>query len=433
MKRKCNLVFSLLGLIYNNVMVANANQTKSPELQAAFIRDGNLWTKLGVQEQQITFHRVVSSPKWSHDGKWIAYFVSVDPDFHRLNTLRVRNVKTNQDVMVAAFDKNDHCSFTWSPNRDILAFQKDTILNDIDMHHLREQGFRNVSLGVSQFAWLPDGTGFMVSSSAHVMPDGWTHARLYTVSLSPRQSLIGTAVPFYELPNEVSMAGTKILAIGTSSFKWSPDRQWVAFIVHPTASWSMDSDLLCVLSMRDKRLIPIAEMIDRYDWFEWSPTKDTLAFIEGAGRFITKNKRLGVAKAPDFRTDASATPPGYVDNALVWTDHSSIVVSRAKEGDYRAKLPPEQLPSLYEVRVPDTTLNGGTQLRLTKPPFGFGDYQPTWHELSHSLVWIRSNSDTSSVWIKGKHATAMMPWIQGINRENWTHYWSMWDKLIDIR
>ncbi|WAH37528.1 TolB family protein [Alicyclobacillus dauci] len=221
MRTRLLMLGSLFGL-FCSLPVITANASTDTMLQAAFIRNGDLWVKINGTERQITREKSVSSPRWSYDGKWIAYFVTADSEFNDKNTLRVRNVKTNQDTIVAVFQNHTCENIAWSPKSDVLAFQNGTILNDIAMNNIREQGFRNVSLGVAQFAWLPDGNGFLVSSSAQLLPDGWTRARLYAISLSPGKSLINTATPFYDLPKEVDVSGTKVLVIGTSTFKWSP-------------------------------------------------------------------------------------------------------------------------------------------------------------------------------------------------------------------
>ncbi|WAH37529.1 hypothetical protein [Alicyclobacillus dauci] len=91
-------------------------------------------------------------------------------------------------------------------------------------------------------------------------------------------------------------------------------------------------------------------MLDRSDWFQWAPHSSELAFITGGGRFITENKHIGVASAPQFKLIDSFTPKGFVDNAFTWNDDTSLIVSRAKEGEYQAKLPALQLPSLYNVQ-----------------------------------------------------------------------------------
>jgi dipeptidyl aminopeptidase/acylaminoacyl peptidase len=424
------LVLGLLaGLLCSHPSFVTAQVSNDNNLEAAFIRNGNLWVKTKDKERQVTRDKSVSSSKWSYDGRWIAYVVTDDTEFHKLNTLRVRNLKTHQDTMVFAFDKSDSdMNIAWSPNSDILAFQNGTLLNDIDMRNLREQGFRNVSLGVSQFAWLPDGSGFMVSSSAHLLPDGWTRAHLYTIPLTRDKSLLNHAVVFYDLPKEVSLSGTKVLAIGTSTFKWAPDRKWIAFIVHPTASWSADSNILCVLSVHDKHLIPIAEMLDRNDWFEWAPKSSELAFIQGGGRSITENKRIAVASAPQFRAVKAFTPKGFVDNAFTWNDDMSLTVSRVREGEFKRKLPLEQLPSLYNVQLQNKNVH-----KITTPPEGMGDFQPMWDEKSKHLFWVRSNEGSSSVWRTDKARQHQTSWIINIDRGQWPPYWSMWNKLLDIQ
>lgn len=42
-------------------------------LKAVFIRDGNLWLAEGKKETRLTEGGQASDPKWSYDGRFIAY------------------------------------------------------------------------------------------------------------------------------------------------------------------------------------------------------------------------------------------------------------------------------------------------------------------------------------------------------------------------
>lgn len=48
-------------------------QAETKNIQVAFIRNHNLWIKIDGNEKQITKGEYITKPKWSHDGKWIAY------------------------------------------------------------------------------------------------------------------------------------------------------------------------------------------------------------------------------------------------------------------------------------------------------------------------------------------------------------------------
>ena len=43
-----------------------------------------------------------------------------------------------------------------------------------------------------------------------------------------------------------------LFGIDADYFKWSSDGMWVSLLVVPTASWSMDSNTLCVLTSQGK-------------------------------------------------------------------------------------------------------------------------------------------------------------------------------------
>ncbi|SER78382.1 hypothetical protein [Psychrobacillus sp. OK032] len=69
----------------------------------------------------------------------------------------------------------------------------------------------------------------------------------------------------YVIPKEISTDSAKIISINASSFQYSPNGQWVSFRVSPTASWAMDSDMLCVLSVDKKQFKVIDEMVLGFD------------------------------------------------------------------------------------------------------------------------------------------------------------------------
>ena len=145
----------------------------------------------------------------------------------------------------------------WSPTENIVAFSAVGVLNISDLKH-----FYNIALGVDDYAWQPDGKGFIASSSASLRPDGWTHPILYTISIEGYQNtkyLTNNAKKLFVIPKELGKDDVKILSIGAGSFTYSPNKQWISFVVSPTASWSMDSDMLCVISVDGKNFEVIDE------------------------------------------------------------------------------------------------------------------------------------------------------------------------------
>ena len=85
-----------------------------------------------------------------------------------------------------------------------------------------------------------------------------------------------------------------------NDFNYSPSKKWISFIVSPTASWSMDSNMLCVISSEGKNFKILDEIILHVGKPKWAPSNDTIAYIAGGGRIVLgfKNKDLKIEEMP---------------------------------------------------------------------------------------------------------------------------------------
>jgi hypothetical protein len=67
------LLIMLITLASAHPSTIHANNESVSEVQAAYIREGNLFTLIKGEETQVTDTGKASHPKWSHDGEWISY------------------------------------------------------------------------------------------------------------------------------------------------------------------------------------------------------------------------------------------------------------------------------------------------------------------------------------------------------------------------
>lgn len=346
-------------------------------VKVAFIRHHNLWIKVEGKEKQLTKGENITGPKWSHDGEWLAYVKG-----KKQNILELYRLKDGKKVTPF---HSEASNYQWSPTENIIAFIFTGTLNTFDVEK-KNADFENVSAGVGDYAWYPDGKNFLVSSEAHLLPTGWTGAQLYEVQkdahMNPHKMK-----HLYALPNEHD----DFLALVASGFKWSPDQKWISFLAVPTASWSADSNTLCLVRADGSRFEKVDQMLLNAQWFQWAPSKNILAYIEGSGRVALENKHLKVKELPALQQNIF-TPKGYVDWDFVWKNDRVIIVSRAKEAGIET--PPEKrpLPSLYEV---DSTSNA--QHQITKKKNKQGDYHPIFMKKSNQLIWIRSDRKKADV------------------------------------
>lgn len=212
-------------------------------LTAAFIRDHQLWIKKDGQEIQLTKDRYVYAPKWSYDGRFIGY---IDGDAKgEKSDLFIYDMKEKESYQ--HYVNSVTSDFKWAPNKNQIAYTDHGLLNVTKMRNGRPYGFENVSLGVSGFEWFPNGKEFIVSSSSNLLPTGWSPIPLFRIPVDANLDK-DKMKPFYTIQTEIP----DLFGVDADYFKWSSDGKWVSFLVIPTASWSMDSNTLSVLSSQGK-------------------------------------------------------------------------------------------------------------------------------------------------------------------------------------
>ncbi len=383
------------------------------DVKVAFIRHHNLWIKVDGKEKQLTKGEYITGPKWSYDGEWLAY--AKGEKQKQLELYRLKDGKK-----VTSFH-SETSNYQWSPKENIIAFIFTGTLSTYDVEK-KNATFENVSNGVGDYAWYPDGQRFFVSSEAYLLPTGWTGAQLYEVqkdaNMNPHKMK-----HIYALPNEHD----DFLALVASGFKWSPDQKWISFLAVPTASWSADSNTLCLIRADGSRFEKVDQMLLNTQWFQWAPSKNILAYIEGSGRVALENKHLKVKELPALQQN-TFTPKGYVDWDFTWKNDNVIIVSRAKEAGIET--PPEKrpLPSLYEI---DSTSD--EQHQIINPSNKQGDYHPISMKKSNQLIWIRSDRKKADVWLAHNDGKHEKKWIENIDVPEWYYESWNWENVISVK
>ncbi|KEK26283.1 TolB family protein [Bacillus gaemokensis] len=398
-------------LLFSSMLSVGSAETKG--IKVAFIRNHNLWIKVHGKEKQITKGEYVTKPKWSHDGKWVAY--AKGKEKQHLELYRIEDEKK-----VIPFE-DEMSNYQWSPIDNIIAFEFTDLLNIFDVEK-KNPVAEGVSAGVGDYAWYPDGRKFLVSSTAYLLPTGWTGAQLYEVQRDAKMNP-HKMKHLYSLPSQHD----DFLAYVASDFKWSPNQKWIAFLAVPTASWSADSNTLCLLKADGSHFEKVDEMLLKSQWFQWAPSKNILAYIEGSGRFALENKHLKIKELPVLQQE-KFTPKGYVDWDFTWHNDKVITTSRAKEADISTVPEKRPFPSLYRVNI---TTN--QQEQITKPPKTYGDYSPVYMRSSKELTWLRSDRKKAELWVAdsdGKHAKK---WIGNIDVPEWYYEKWNWEDVIAIK
>lgn len=411
---KCFVIWAMMALIMAMMGNAGAEAERETMLKAAFVRGGDLWIQSGDTEQQMTRGEYIRNPKWSSDGEWIAYTKGENQQ-----ELWVLHVQTGTSRIVSP-KGGGWANFQWAPNQNRLAFQIEQQLFWADP----QQPNRHVEVAkeISNYSWLPDGNGMLVSSAAKLLPSGnWTQVSIVQLPLSATGEPLPTKT-LYMLPEP----SDDFLAVGTSLFKWSADGRWIAFLATPTASMSADSNTLCILSADGATFRKVDRMVHNDQWFEWAGEGDKLAYIGGVGREAGSNKQLKVVTITE-ENPVSYTPAGYVDQGFAWQGVHHIVASRAREtkpaDGGQAQHP---FPSLVAVE-----LKRGRTQAVTAPSDAYGDYQPTVLP-SQQLAWVRSNRQSAQVMLARADGKKARVWIPNIDLgANFYEQWN-WSTVLQV-
>lgn len=400
----------ILAIVLILLFPTHSAASQANPLKAAFVKNGDLWLLLNEKEVQLTNSgNVYNQPTWSRDGKWLLYQIETPSEFQpNEQQAEVWSYHVESGKKQKIF--YDGYSPTWSPRKDIIAFNSKGILNISDMKR-----FYNIATGVSDYTWLPDGSGFLLTSSGVLRPDGWTSAMFFTKKVNENYQdiiLFGGVEPFFTLPREIGKGDNKIISVYAEQLEYSPSNKWISFIVSPTASWSMDSNMLCVLSSDGKKFEVLDEVIFGVGKPKWAPSTDTIAFIAGGGRIVFgfKNKALKIREMP---ASGTFTPPHYADLDFDWISDRAIITSRVEEREWSNDFSQHPLPSLYSVDI-----ESNKQIKITNPPDGSGDYNPQFVRFMGKVVWFRGNSITDqarTLWIGNPDGSEAKEWMKNVD------------------
>ncbi|MGG4393957.1 hypothetical protein ABEX25_06525 [Paenibacillus thiaminolyticus] len=378
---------------------------------AAFVRGNDLWIASGPEEKQLTRGEYIRSPRWSHDGNWLAFSKGKEENevwMYHLATGRMRQAGQGRNAQ-------------WSPSRNLLALQSEEprrTLYVIDTEGKREP--RRIADHVGNYSWQPDGTGLLYSRESRLLPDGkWSDIKLYTVTLTPGKA--ARSQLFYTVRSQ----GQDFFAVTTSRFKWSADGKWIAFIAVPTASMSADGNTLCLLSADGRVFTKAGHMLNYEEWFQWGPQGSTLAYIEGYGREAASNKRLTVLTGMPSLLQKTYTPSGYADRDLAWLDQDTLVAARAKEAVWTGDPNERPLPSLVLVN-----LGGGRQPEITRPPRSVGDFFPVLLKDAGRLAWVRTDRSKAYMMLARPDGRRPVQWLRNLTLPaGYYEHWS-WSEVI---
>ncbi|MED4017064.1 hypothetical protein [Sutcliffiella cohnii] len=380
-------------ILFSPINVTAQENGKETGLKAAFIREGHLWLYHESETTQLTDDLYVSRPIWSHDGTWLAFEANSTIESEQqegLNDIWLHHLPTNKQFKLSIPGKDIY----WSPTKNELAFISGASLSLVQC---TSDGpvIYPLTDGVSSFTWASNGKSMVVTAAAAIFPDGWSHPRIYnaTWKKGKKEEEIEVSVSsIFTVPSPVKLEDISVLSIALRHLKWSPDERWISMTVTPTASWSMDQNIVGIFAVENKVFIPLGEILDNPSWIQWAPTKPIVASIQGSGRTTVgiNNKKLVVQTVMPTQTK-TYTPKGYADIDFTWLDDEKIVVARGKE----TNKPSEFFQSTLFVVNTKTD----EQVQIIPNEDRKADSAPILLHRANKISWMRTSDQKTSIWV----------------------------------
>ncbi|MED4352481.1 hypothetical protein P9265_09055 [Schinkia azotoformans] len=166
-------------------------------------------------------------------------------------------------------------------------------------------------------------------------------------------------------------------------------------------------------------------MLNYEEWFQWAPSNNSLAFIQGNNRVSTTNKQLEIKNIQENNT-STHTPKGFVDRDFSWISNNKILVSRSVESNLK-DFSERPLPSIHHIN-----LQTGKEKKITSPSENEGDFYPIIINNGKSFIWIRTDREKVAVYIGDIGNGKQKRWIENIDLGAWYYgHWS-WDEVFNI-
>jgi hypothetical protein len=204
-----------------------------------------------------------------------------------------------------------------------------------------------------------------------------------TIRATPsEQTIVVDGRPVLQVhENRATVPGGLPGPLGLVTF--SPDGRFLFYFVDPMSSASIAADglVLRVLNVATGTTRAVTSMLMYSDYWSWCGS--TLVLTAGGNRLATANKRLVVARPPDWRPKALWSDPSRAFGSVACSpDGASVAVlsQRAQSRNWNFFATRWQL---WRVGL------GGSRTRLDSPPAGYADESPAWSPDGGSLLFVR--------------------------------------------
>lgn len=343
----------------------------------AFVSDGLLYMADGSTGEltQLTESGQAVYPRWSYDGKYLAF-------------IRITDTKSSSGVLwiVGRDGKGAHQvqglpqpigagDFQWSPTEHLLAVGSWNVTDGIWLVPVNEKPRKLVKTGNSEwFAWSPDGKhiAYSVIEDSENMSDV-----LYTIGIDDGKTI-----------KRLDLSGT---GTGIEVAKWWPDGQgllyWINHAVH-SSSLRADGLTLWSLNLDGGEPKEIDEALTYNEWLDFSPD-GRLIMTSGNGRSLWTEKRLALADVSSGKVEYIEPPEDSVAFDPVFSpDGKKIAFVAASQMKDEPTFYSEEEPWIESRTLWVADADGSN----AKPIIDSKIYQPMWSKDGKSLFYVRDNA-----------------------------------------
>jgi Tol biopolymer transport system component len=341
--------------------------------KVAYIAGGDVWVVDldTAQETRLTGDGRNSRPRWSADGRWLAY--------QKGDQLWAIEVGAGKENPISDTPVDE---FAWSPVENRLAHLSAS--GGLAIWRADQQSTQTLveSKGGStlvHFAWDPTGNWLAYETEGAE----WSLSQV---------SLDGESLPLYARSNMTQIPHLT---------GWSADAHWLLAWTGPASALAEADGLpLCLIpAMGGTPRCLEQKMLLHADWLSWSPSGQ-LAFVVGGGRETWVNKGLAVMD-----------PVSLVVQRLVdHTEQAPIQPAFSPDGEHLVYSagPPTPVEMAYarrdaalaQRRIWVMEVSSGRRRRLTNDD-RFRDECPSWSSDGEDILFVRFGEERASLWLMG--------------------------------
>jgi dipeptidyl aminopeptidase/acylaminoacyl peptidase len=395
----------------------------------AFVSDGDIWV-LDVdsgQERQLTTDGGNGEPRWSPDGRWLAFAKG------EAGAIWVAREDGSDASLVA---ESGRAGFTWAPSDNRLAYATgEGVLWLVDVESGEQEESWLSDWEISRFAWLPDGNALVVEL--------WQQQEPVTPSLPStlHQGLWRVNTDGAGLAQLYSAWDQPLTEVDLGLL--SPDGRWLT-LWEGFVSASLRADGLPLRIMPatggEPQEIASATLL-RPGFVAWSPQGDRLAVVEGGGRQTWVNKQI-VVMQPDGSDRRRLSDANRADLFPAWSPDGQRIAFTSGEGNQFENADENYPQILGTRRIWLANADGSSKSQLTDDP-AYADQFPQWSADGAHILFvhqqaeaIRPESDVpilAEVWLMKADGSEQRKVVDGLSGGFGYYGYVDWSELLDWR